>query len=59
MWLHQPGGGFRVVKRPVNGTYRPFVGDFDGNGIADIFWYGPGSAPDSMWLHRPGAGSGW
>lgn len=33
----------------ISGTYSPFTGDFDGNGIDDIFWYGPGKAPDSIW----------
>ena len=46
------GGGITVTSRPisVSGTYQPVVGDFDGNGFADIFWYAPGSAPDSIWL---------
>jgi len=34
---------------PVNGTYEPVVGDFDGSGRADVFWYAPGSASDSAW----------
>jgi subtilisin family serine protease len=34
----------------VSGTYSPFSGDFDGNGYDDIFWYGPGTIGDSMWL---------
>ena len=34
----------------VSGTYRPFTGDFDGDGRADVFWYGPGTAPDSIWF---------
>jgi hypothetical protein len=25
------------------------VGDFDGDGRADQFWYGPGAAPDHVW----------
>ena len=35
---------------PVFGTYQPVTGDFDGNGLGDVFWYGPGSVADSMWL---------
>ena len=35
---------------PVSGTFRPLVGDFDGNTIDDIFWYAAGSAPDYLWL---------
>ena len=42
---------FRSVN--VNGTYRPLVGDFDGNTISDILWYAAGSAGDSLWLFRP------
>ena len=26
----------------VNGVYRPFTGDFNGDGKTDIFWYAPG-----------------
>jgi SdpC family antimicrobial peptide len=28
---------------------KPAVGDFDGNGRADIFWYAPRTADDYMW----------
>ena len=34
----------------VQGTYRPFTGDFDGDGRADILWHVPGAAPDSVWF---------
>jgi FG-GAP-like repeat len=34
----------------VSGTYEPFTGDFDGDGRADVFWYAPGTAPDSIWF---------
>lgn len=33
----------------VGGHYSPIVGDFDGDGAHDIFWYGPGSANDAIW----------
>ncbi|MGH9233683.1 MAG: FG-GAP repeat domain-containing protein [Acidimicrobiales bacterium] len=28
---------------------QPLTGDFDGDRRVDIFWYGPGSAPDHHW----------
>ncbi|MGN6696235.1 MAG: arylsulfotransferase family protein [Aquihabitans sp.] len=34
----------------VGGTYQPIVGDFDGNGYADVFWYAPGPAADTTWF---------
>jgi hypothetical protein len=40
----------------INGTYQPLVGDFDGNGMDDIFWYGVGGAPDSLWLFKSAGG---
>lgn len=33
----------------VSGQYTPLVGDFNANGSTDILWYGPGSAPDTLW----------
>jgi hypothetical protein len=30
---------FAVVPKSVGHTFRPFVGDFDGDGIDDIFWH--------------------
>ncbi len=51
LWDWQ-GTGFVASPRSINGTYQPFVGDFDGNGRDDIFWYAPGGADDFIWLHR-------
>ena len=44
--LAPPTVEFSRVAMSVSGTYRPFVGDFDGDGCEDIFWYSPGAAPD-------------
>jgi FG-GAP-like repeat len=40
----------------VAGTYTPLVGDFDGNGRSDLFWYAPGSGADGLWLTRRDGG---
>lgn len=38
----------------IDGVYRPLVGDFDGDGADDVFWYVPGPAGDYVWLGRGG-----
>jgi alpha-tubulin suppressor-like RCC1 family protein len=40
---------FATQAMAISGTYVPVVGDFDGNGKDDIFWYGKGTAYDSVW----------
>jgi surface antigen len=44
---------------PVNviGTYLPVPGDFNGDGNSDVFWYGPGDEPDSIWYGASTRGS--
>jgi hypothetical protein len=37
------------VPKEVRGVYRPFVGDFNGDLISDIFWYASGGL-SSIWL---------
>jgi hypothetical protein len=34
---------------PVNATYTPVAGDFDGDGYDEIFWYQGGDAQDWIW----------
>ena len=47
------GTHFRVVQDPPHtlpSSAYAFVGDFDGNGGDDIFWYGKGATKDYIWL---------
>lgn len=44
-----PAESFATVPKTVSGNYDPFVGDFNGDGNDDIFWYAPGAASDSVW----------
>lgn len=42
LWLSQSSAdalAFTVIPKEVGYSYRPFVGDFDGDGIHDIFWH--------------------
>lgn len=43
---------YRILPQRVVGTYQPFVGAFSGYGASEIFWYAPGTAPDSIWSYR-------
>jgi hypothetical protein len=36
--------------------YFPMGGDFNGDGFDDVFLYGPGTAPDRIWLGTSGQG---
>lgn len=36
----------------INGLYEPIVGDFDGDGITDVMWYGAEGRPDYTWYGR-------
>ncbi|MFN8017062.1 MAG: hypothetical protein U0P45_02945 [Acidimicrobiales bacterium] len=40
----------------INGDYNPIIGNFDANtpgvDMTDIFWYGPGSSADSVWMNN-------
>lgn len=48
----------RLNVGPLRHEFQPVVGDFDGNGFADVLWYGPGNMPDWVWYldgPRPGA----
>lgn len=37
------------IPLAIGGTYTPIVGNFIGSYTDDVFWYGKGSLPDSLW----------
>src|SRR5690606_22393512 len=48
--IDQPPAGLTSATVSVGGSsYEPLVGDFDGNGFDDVFWYAPGTAADYVW----------
>jgi hypothetical protein len=59
LWLSQSTAtqlSFAVVSKRVGYSYRPFVGDFDADGIDDIFWqrsWGLTSDGPSAWSTGP------
>ena len=53
LWKGGPGG-FTSSNYSVAGSYLPFGGDFDGNGVDDILWYTSASGGDRLWSFRPG-----
>jgi hypothetical protein len=34
----------------LDGSWKPYIGDFDGNGKSDIFWYNQSSGSTGVWL---------
>lgn len=60
IWNGDGAGGF-IQSKPkdldgqevnVQGDYEPLAGDFDGDGVDDVFWYAAGAAADSLWYGR-------
>lgn len=52
LWTFALGGARSSAPYQVNGSFKPFSGDFDGNRLGDIFWYAPGTAPDARWMRK-------
>lgn len=48
--------GFSVRSTSISGLYEPLAGDFDGDGLGDVFWYAAGGAPDYVWYGRADGG---
>jgi hypothetical protein len=53
--MYGPFGPSDFDSIAVAGTYRPIVGEFNGDGFYDIVWDTATGAPDPLWL---GAGQG-
>ncbi|WP_421118830.1 FG-GAP repeat domain-containing protein [Aquihabitans daechungensis] len=49
MASHSAVGPSNQTNYTQNGDRLPQAGDFNGDGEDDIFWYGPGSEPDTIW----------
>ncbi len=47
-------GRWRASSASISGNYFPIVGDFNGDGKDDTFFYGPGAVTDSLWLATDG-----
>src|SRR5262249_30232031 len=61
LWYGTANGFALGPQIAVNGIYAPVVGDFNGDGRADVLWYsllagflGVGGGPSSVWLGRAG-----
>lgn len=57
IWRGNADGGFTSIPQSISGTYTPLIGAFtpdpatggSTDSTLDVFWYAPGSAPDSLW----------
>jgi hypothetical protein len=52
-YFFQPGGGIDARPLEVGPGFRASVGDFDGDGLQDVAWYGPGDQLDAYWFGTP------
>ena len=50
LWRSTGTGTFTPSNLSRIATSIPVVGDFDADGADDILWYGPGDAPDEVWV---------
>ncbi|MDE0801918.1 MAG: VCBS repeat-containing protein [Acidimicrobiales bacterium] len=52
--FHSTGTNFVRTTVQVGGSYNLIVGDYDDNGVDDIYWYSTGSGNDYVWFNDPG-----
>ena len=57
LWSFNSGLTHTSINQSVSSTYVPASGDFDGDGRADVLWYGTWNAPDILWNGTATAGS--
>ncbi|MFN8017536.1 MAG: FG-GAP-like repeat-containing protein [Acidimicrobiales bacterium] len=49
LWSFRSGLAYDRSTPTIGGTYTPAVGDFDGDGHDDVYWYGTWDATDAVW----------
>lgn len=49
LWSYKAGMAYDRTTVSVGGTYTPAAGDFDGDGFADVYWYGTWDKADALW----------
>ncbi len=53
LWYFEGGGAIDQRLTNPGAGFRPRVGDFDGDGVKDLLWYGPGDLVDAYWFGTP------
>lgn len=50
LWLAKGNGKFDILPLDISGSYKPFVGDYNADGLDDVFIYRPGTEEDDLLL---------
>lgn len=51
-WLSNGDGAFTKFPFNIGTAHRTFIGDFNGDGVSDIFWYRSGNIDDFAWISK-------
>jgi hypothetical protein len=54
LWIFAPDGSHTVVTEQIRSDLQVIAGDWSGDGVEDLFLYGPGSLPDRIWTSHRG-----